>query len=114
MAKRTCVLNPTFGAASALVGGADADIFIDGTLIDIKTPKHLEMGRDVFNQLFGYYCLSCISGINGCRGKVNAVAVYYARYGVLHRIPIDSFLDRRRFPVFLKWFETRAGREYLR
>jgi len=80
MAKRTCVLNPTFGAASALVGGADADIFIDGTLIDIKTSKHLEMGRDVFNQLFGYYCLSCIGGINGCRGKVHAVAVYYARY----------------------------------
>jgi hypothetical protein len=27
-AKRTCVLNPTFGAASELVGGADGDIFV--------------------------------------------------------------------------------------
>jgi len=35
-AKRTCVLNPTFGSASELVGGADGDMFIDGTLIDIK------------------------------------------------------------------------------
>lgn len=44
-AKRSCLLNPIFGSASVLVGGADADLFIDGTLIDIKTTKHLEMGR---------------------------------------------------------------------
>ena len=43
-AKRTCVLNPTFGAASELVGGADGDLFIDGTLVDIKVNKHLELG----------------------------------------------------------------------
>src|SRR5258708_18673473 len=46
-AKRTCVLNPTFGAASELVGGADGDLFIDGMLVDIKVNKHLELGRDV-------------------------------------------------------------------
>jgi len=67
-AKRTCSLNPTFGSASDLVGGADADLFIDGTLIDIKTSKHLEMERDVFNQLLGYYCLSCIGGIGRLPG----------------------------------------------
>lgn len=41
-AKRTYVLNPTFGAASELVGGADGDLV--GTLIDIKINKNLEMG----------------------------------------------------------------------
>ncbi len=65
-AKRTCVLNPTFGRASELVGGADGDAFIDGTLIDFKINKHLKMKRDIFNQLLGYYCLSCIDGIEGC------------------------------------------------
>ncbi len=111
-AKRTCLLNPTFGSASVLVGGADADLFIDGTLIDIKSSQHLEMGRDIFNQLVGYYCLSCIGGVTGCKGKVEAVAVYYARYGILHRVSIGSFVDRHRLPELLKWFEARARREF--
>jgi hypothetical protein len=98
-AKRTCVLNPTFGAASELVGGADGDLFIDGTLVDIKVNKHLEMGRDVFNQIFGYFCLSCIGGVDGCRGKVSCIGVYFARYGVLHRIPIKSFVEPDRLPT---------------
>ena len=37
--KRRCVLNPTFGEGSQIIGGADCDIFIDGMLIDIKTSK---------------------------------------------------------------------------
>src|SRR5260370_10444494 len=40
-AKQTCVLNPTFGAASELVGGADGDLFIHGMLVDITVNKHL-------------------------------------------------------------------------
>lgn len=40
-AKRTCVLNPTFGAASELVGAADGDLILDGTLIDVKVNKNL-------------------------------------------------------------------------
>lgn len=101
-AKRTCVLNPTFGAASVLVGGADGDIFIDGTLIDIKVNKNLELGRDIFNQLFGYYCLSRIAGVDGCRGKVTTVAVYFARSGLLHRIPFVSLVAEDRLPALLE------------
>src|SRR5208282_6550847 len=109
-AKRTCVLNPTFGAASELVGGADGDIFIDGTLIDIKVNKNLELGRDIFNQLVGYYCLSCIGGIDGCRGNITCVAVYFARFGILHRLPVDSFVEASRLPAHLKWFKATANR----
>jgi hypothetical protein len=111
-AKRVCVLNPTFGSASRLVGGADADLFIDGTLIDIKASKHLSMKRDVFNQLFGYYWLSCIGGVYGCRAKVSAVGVYYARYGLLHRMTVKSFMDPRRFPTLLRWLKRRAREKF--
>ena len=38
-ASRLCLLNPTFGEASSLVGGADADLVIDNAIIDIKTTK---------------------------------------------------------------------------
>jgi len=33
----TLLLNPDFGSASSLVGGADADLVLGGTLLDIKT-----------------------------------------------------------------------------
>lgn len=95
-----------------LVGGADGDLFIDGTLVDIKVNKNLELARDIFNQLLGYFCLSCIGGIDGCRGKVTCAAVYFARYGVLHRLPIKSFVEADRLPALLKWFEATANRGF--
>ena len=68
------------------------------------------MGRDIFNQLLGCYCLSCIDGVDGCRKPVTAIDLYYARYGLLYRLPIRSFVDRHRFPVLLKWFTRREQR----
>lgn len=108
-AKRRCVLNPTFGHGSSLVGGADGDLIIDYTLIDIKTTKHLTFEREFFNQLIGYYALSCIGGIDDCgRGKIKHVAIYYARYGVLHRVSLSECHNRSALPKFLRWFQKRA------
>lgn len=111
-AVKRCVLNPTFGLASALVGGADADLLIDDTLIDIKTGKHLVFYREIFNQLVGYYVLSCIGGIDNCpRGGIKHLAVYYARYGILHRVRVSDFVVKDRMPAFLRWFKKCAKRE---
>jgi len=112
-AAHVCVLNPTFGAASRLVGGADADLFIDTTLIEIKTSKYLtETTEDAFPQLVGYYLLSCIGGIDGCEEKASGVAIYHARYGCLQRFAISDFMDDRRQQSLLKWFKARAKREF--
>ncbi len=87
-AKRLCVLNPTFGEASVLVGGADADLVIDDTLIDVKTTKSLRLSRAYVNELIGYYILFRISG-----GGAFA----------LKRIDeVDSFLERVGLEV-VKW-----------
>ena len=108
-AKRRCVLNPTFGRGSSLVGGADGDLIIDYTLIDIKTTKHLTFEREFFNQLIGYYVLSCIGGIDDCgRGKIKHVAIYYARYGADPLYPsfyagfrsVPALRTSRRFSSF--------------
>jgi len=71
-AKDTCILNPTFGEASMLVGGADADFVIDDKLIDIKTTKKLELKLNDFCQVIGYLLLHIISGIDGSKEiKIN-------------------------------------------
>jgi hypothetical protein len=101
-AKKRCVLNPTFGRGSSLVGGADGDLIINDMLIDRKTTRHLTFEREFFNQLIGYYVLSCIGGIYDCaRWKINHVAIYYARYALLHRISLSQGHKQSVLPVQL-------------
>lgn len=94
------ILNPTFGAGSILVGGADADVISDDTLIDIKTTKFAKITQDYYHQLVGYWALSLIGGVGGVAGhKIGRLGVYFSRYGVLYTMPlpkiddIDGFLD---------------------
>ena len=109
-AKKVCVLNPTFGEASKLVGGADADLIIDDTLIDIKTTKKLELQRGYFNQLIGYYCLYRIGSIEGLPQdcEIKNLAVYFSRHAYLHLIPVKDCIGQVNFQKFLKWFKERA------
>lgn len=108
-ANNLCVLNPTFGAGSALVHGADADLLIDNTLIDLKTNKHLEFDPTIFNQLVGYYVLSRIGGIPECpESQIEVLAVYFARFGVLHKIRIEECITKDRISVVVDWFKKRG------
>ena len=109
-----CLLNPTFGEASLLVGGADADIYLDDTLIDIKTTKYLEFNREQYNQLIGYYILATISGRVGALKSptVRRVGIYFSRYGVLHTIPTDAIGAKGDLGDFIQWFTLRAKEEF--
>jgi len=80
--RRICLLNPIFGIGSRLIGGADADLVIDGMLIDIKTTKSLELKLDNFNQLLGYLALHEIWSVDGVKRKpkISQLAVYFSRY----------------------------------
>jgi len=115
-ARNICICNPTFGEASLLVGGADVDLLIDDTLIDIKTIKSLELDRDAFNQLVGYYILFKISGIGSppSKPKIERLGIYYSRYGELYTIPIKTVIDEDKLPSFLEWFKRRAANAYER
>lgn len=109
-ARKICLLNPTFGEASSLVGGADADLVVDDTLIDIKTTQKLQLRRDYYNQLIGYYTLYKIGGIDGipAKHKIKNVGIYYSRYGYLHLIPVKDHINKVSFPAFLEWFKEKA------
>lgn len=111
-AKEVCILNPTFGEGSTLVEGADVDLVIDNMLIDIKTVKNLQLNREYFNQLIGYYILSRIGGIGGIRRKVQieSLGTYFSRFGILHNIPVKEVIDEALLPSFIEWFKDRANR----
>lgn len=112
-AKQLCMLNPNFGEASMLVGGADADLVIDDTLIEIKTTKRLELQRSHFDQLMGYYTLHEIAGVGELRPKpeIKKVAVYFSRHAYLHILDLHEIIDKHTFPDFVQWFIDRASEE---
>ncbi len=107
-AKQKCYLNPVFGTASILVGGADADLIIDETLIDIKVTKNLRLDREHLNQLIGYYTLSRIGGINNNINDkpIKNIALYFARHGVFWKTSLSQFGNNKHFEDFENWFQT--------
>jgi len=113
LAKDICLLNPSFGNASRLVGGADADLFIDGTLIDIKTTKNFKLDRLHFNQLIGYSVLHRLSGFSGItpKPKLSRVAIYFSRHAHLEVFDLSALINPKTFPRFVKWFSERARQD---
>ncbi len=103
--KSTIYLNPTFGEASHLVGGADADLIINDTLIDIKTTKFLKFDQKMYNQIIGYYLLSKIGKINGTSEiKINTIGIYFSRHGLLYTLPVSVIESKTNIKKFLIWF----------
>ncbi len=79
--------NPTFGEASMMVGGADADLLVDTTLIDIKTTiKWGYMWADAA-QLVGYYVLAAM---NGEPWPIDRLAIYRSRFGRIEYVDCDE------------------------
>ena len=109
-AREVCVLNPTFGVASRLVGGADMDVVLDDMLVEIKTTKGKILERGHFNQLLGYYVLSRIAPIDGAppKHKINRLGIYSARYRQFYTINLKDIASESVFLNFTTWFEQRA------
>jgi hypothetical protein len=113
--KKRAVLNPTFGAGTRLVGGADADLILDDTILEIKTTKTLELRQATYNQLIGYYILSVIGGVDGIGYQFVArkLGIYFSRFGEIHTFDIKDVVDPRKLKSFVRWFIDRAKQEEL-
>lgn len=101
------VYNPTFGDASYFCGGADADIYIDGTLYDFKcTKKERYVWKDVA-QILGYYLLDCISKDHKDQEndldkyEIRRIAFYKARFGEIEYYDVS----RESYLKFIKEFD---------
>jgi hypothetical protein len=103
-AKKLCVLNPSFKEAE-LVHGADCDLILDDTIIEIKTIKKLEFRSESFYQLLGYYILNEIGGIT-ILGKIeiNKLGIYYSRFGYFFQFNIQDVIDLNKISEVKKWF----------
>ena len=81
-------LNPTFDGSHA-IGGADADLIVDGLLVELKTTSQDSFERvDHVYQLLGYALLD-YSNVYA----IDRVAVYLARRGVLASWEINQLLE---------------------
>ncbi|MDA7959497.1 MAG: hypothetical protein MPJ08_02055 [Nitrosopumilus sp.] len=108
-ARGSITTNPNFGMYSQLVGGADADLFMDGLIVDIKTTKTLKLTRPHYNQIVGYYILDMLE--NKGRGMSEGVGIYYSRHGILHVVKKEEFVDGMTVE-FLDWFMRRAMEQF--
>jgi hypothetical protein len=106
-AKQRAVLNPTFGEASKLMGGADADFVIDDTLVDIKTTKYYQVTATQLHQIVGYRILldACEEGGSTALGAptITHGAIYFSRHAKLERFPYSDLIDRNGFTRLSKW-----------
>ena len=92
---RPAVLNPTF-AGSSDVHGADADLIVDGCLIEIKSTIQTTIREPVFHQLLGYVLLDYPDHYH-----INSIGVYLSRHGVLLKWPLAEALGERGEPAGL-------------
>jgi hypothetical protein len=123
-AKNLCLLNPTFGKASELINGADADLVIDDMIIDVKTTKDFRLEPKHFFQLLGYYTLYTIAGFEGSmlelditrplltkpvlRPRITKVAIYFSRQAHFEVFDLQAILNKEKFSKFVKWFSGRT------
>ena len=84
LAAKPFVLNPVF-EGSTDVGGADADLIVDGTLVDIKSTTKPNLDKATVYQLLGYLFLDYTNEY-----QVDELGVYYSRTAELVRLPIAT------------------------
>ncbi len=80
-------LNPTF-AGSADVGGADADLILDGCLLDIKATVNPKLDQGWLLQLLGYTLLDYDDAY-----RIDRLGIYLARQRHLMAWPLEAVLD---------------------
>lgn len=82
------VANPQF-ALSHDLGGADADLILDGLLLELKTTKRAGLLRRDWWQVLGYVLADTED-----HHQIASVGIQYARHGYLWSFPLESFLQR--------------------
>lgn len=97
------ILNPTFGAGSIVVGGADADLINDDMLVEIKTVQKMDLFKESINQLIGYHILNEIDQRKSTGTRIKRIGIYYSRFGVLLEFDLNTLLTPQDEKYLAKW-----------
>lgn len=109
------MLNPTFGKFSELVGGADADLITNGSLIDIKTTKHPKVEKAMVRQLVGYLILARAAESAGGRfPQFDKLGIYFSRHGHLWKMSVQDVIGHKAWAATERWFLATAATETRR
>ncbi len=84
--RSSVVIGPAF-AGSRDVGGADADLILDGCLVEVKTTTGSATAGDTLHQVVAYALLDYEN-----KYGIEEVAIYSARQGALARKPLSQAL----------------------
>ncbi len=108
--KNSIILNPAFNKGSKLVGGADCDLIIDDCIVEIKTVQTKSVSIRDLRQLCGYYVLAKEFGVSNYSSKINNIAVYHSRSGILSKYSVKDVLNPKHEKEFLI---ALVGKNYL-
>ena len=103
------IYHPHFDPWGHYLGGASADLYIDGYIYELKSGKREKHRWIDIGQVYAYYLLnqlceqnkvdfeedSLLSQFNLDYNKVEGIALYYSRTGVLKRCPVKLLNESR-------------------
>lgn len=99
-----CLLNPAF----SFPHGADCDLLIGTTLIEIKTTKFSDLKQEYYQQLLGYYLIN-LGNQNDPR-EIDHIGIYFSRHGYLWTLPIEELGGEQAFHRFLPVWDAQVER----
>lgn len=76
-------------ARSADLGGADADLLLDGLLLEVKTVQNAALTQLLLWQVLGY-----VLADTGDTHRIRRVGFYFARHGIWWEMPVAEYLRR--------------------
>jgi hypothetical protein len=122
--RETVIEKPQFGDHRYVLPG-EGDFIVDDLLVDIKTTERRVFTNAFWRQLLIYYVLSDVQRVlynkrDNEKGpvpsvkypEINRVGIYFARYGELQTVEMDSVInDRDRYEEFRAWIVDRGIEE---
>lgn len=106
-ADKTCVINPKFQAEPRRSGGAQADLVIDDTLIDVKTTSKLQVYLPEWYQILAYFALTTCKDVDGMNLSlaIKRLGIYFARFGELFIVETKDIVKRKSFRSLVRWVD---------
>jgi len=116
---------PSFGGHRHILPG-EGDFIVDDLIVDIKTTENRSFTNSFWRQLLMYYLLSDVQRIlhevdgptygkepfEGRYPEINRVGIYYARYGEIQTVDMETLIDdREQYEEFRAWVVDRAIEE---